>query len=178
MSNFGDVSGDTTQLRQFIISANQFRKGTTAPTDVLIGTTPEVFALHFDATNELVTADVMMPRDVDFSVDPKLVLVVALSTSETDADTLDLTCDYTMVKATESFAKTSTQVTGQTTVTTANGLTAGTCYQITFSFARADANNPFDANVKSSVFEIHLTNTDEVGEFDLISACFAYEGIS
>jgi len=176
MTLFGAVSSALSIDSQYIMNVESFTMGATAPTTVTIGSTPTTKALHFDATNELVTSNVMTPRNVDFSANPQLILLGALSAVESNNDTLDWTCDYIMVKENELFTKTSTQITAQTTVTTGLGLGIGTLYRSTFTFDRTDATNPWDTAVRSTIFELHLTNITNVGEFDLVSACFAYDG--
>ena len=52
-NTFGQVPSNQALRHQVIISADQFRKGATAPTDVTIGTTPTISAQRFAAVNEL-----------------------------------------------------------------------------------------------------------------------------
>jgi hypothetical protein len=179
MSNFGDVTGDTTLTRSIHISGNQFRNGAAAPTDVIIGTSPEIPALHFDATGELVSAYVSLPPNMDRTKDLILRLHFSLSATETDADTLDFTCDYTAPLANstgDGIERTSTQVTGQTTVTTANGLAIGDMYTMDITFPFGDATNPL-ASAIALAFELHLTNVTEVGEIDLVDGLLIYEAL-
>ena len=180
MSNFGDVAGNTALTRSIHVSGNQFRSGATAPTDVTIGTTPTVPALHFDATNELVSVYASLPVNMDRTKDLIARLQFSLSATETDADTLDFTCDYTAVLGNstgDGVARTSTQVTGQVTVTTANGLAIGDLYTMDITFPFADATNPL-ASAIAIAFEMHLTNVTEVGEIDLLDGDLIYEALS
>jgi len=176
MATFGSVTSNTSILRQFIITANQFRKGGTAPTDATIGTTPTVSALLFNATNELASTYIILPLEMDKTVNFSLVLTCSLSATETNDDTLDITCDYTAsIRNTtgSGVAKTSTQITSSTVVTTGNGLAIGDIYEATLAFPAADATNP-TASANAIAIEIHLTNTDEVGEIHLLGACLNY----
>ncbi len=162
-------------LRAIILTLQDFRKGTTAPTDVTIGTTPTVPALHFDATNELLTVQAAMPPDWDHG-DLILELEVVLSAAETNGDTLDLTVDYvaTIPQSTgEGPGKASTQLTPSLTVTTANGLAIGDQYAMQIVISAADATNPL-ADVGTIALEFHLTNITGVEEFNFIAGCIVY----
>ena len=179
MSNAGDVTGNTTLTRSIHLSGEQFRVGGTAPTSVTIGTSPEIPAHHFDATAELVSLYSALPQNIDRTKDVILRLHFSLSATETDADTLDFTCDYTAPLANSTgngIAKTSTQVTGQTTVTTANGLAIGDMYTMDITFPFADATNPL-ASAIGLVFELHLTNLTGVAEIDLVDGDLIYEAL-
>ena len=75
------------------------------------------------------------------------------------------------------LTKTSTQITGQTTVTTAAGLAIADVYTLTFTLDVGDTENPITAATNSVCCEFHLTNTTGVGAIHLVSGCFAYESI-
>ena len=161
--------------RFLYLGGSQFRKGATAPTDVTLGSSPTIQALHFDATNELVTADIVITPDYVQGTDLTLGLSIALSAGEINLDTLDLTIDYVAYEPGDDMtALASTQLTPSMTVTTAEGLGAGTQYVFTATIDAADATNPIGAATVGLVFEIHLTNTGGVGEFDLIDGRVAY----
>jgi len=174
-STFGAVNSSQVLNRQLVITGSQFRKGASAPTDATIGSTPTTGVLLFDATGELVSVSIPIPFDMDLAVNPTLVLFISLSATETNADTLDLTMDYSAVNATQLYTKTSTQITSQTTVTTGNGLAIATSYTNTFTFNVADATNPIGATTNTLQVEFHLTNTTGVGEFHLVSGRLAYQ---
>ena len=175
--NFGEILSSQALSEQIIITANQFRNGAVAPSDVTIGTTPTVDALQFAAINELVSTFFPLPFNMDRTIDPQLVLIWSLSAVENNADTLDVTLDYTApidLSTGNGIAKASTQLTDAVTVTTANGLAIGDTYSQSFSFAVGDATNPLASAIGLAV-EFHLTNVTGVGEADLIGACLAYE---
>jgi hypothetical protein len=175
MVAFNDVAGDTALRRQIILTANQFRKGVTAPSDVTIGSTPTIPAQQFAATNELVSLFQAMPFNWDKG-DVDLVLIWSLAAVETNGDQLSTTLDYTAPIALSTgngLAKTSTQLTNDLTVTTANGLAIGDVYSQTFTLSAADGDNPL-ANAIGIAIEIHLTNTVGVALVDLIGACISY----
>jgi hypothetical protein len=114
---------------------------------------------------------------MDRTIDPALVLIWSLAQTETNADELSLTIDYTApidLSTGSGIAKTSTQLTNNLPVTTANGLAIGDIYAQTISFAVGDATNPL-ANAIGLAIEFHLTNTTGVGTVDLIGACLGYE---
>ena len=175
--NFGEILSSQALSEQIIITANQFRNGAVAPSDVTIGATPTVDALQFSATNQLVSTFFPLPFNMDRTIDPALVLIWSLSAVENNADTLDVTLDYTApidLSTGSGIAKASTQLTDALTVTTANGLAIGDIYSQSFSFAVGDATNPLASAIGLAV-EFHLTNITGVGEADLIGACLAYE---
>ncbi len=177
MTAFGAIVSSQVLSEQIIITAEQFRSGVTAPTVVTIGTTPTVDALHFDATAELVSTFFPLPFNMDRTVNPQLVLIWSLSATEVNADTLDITLDYTApidLSTGNGIAKASTQLTDSLSVTTANGLAIGDIYSQSFAFAVGDATNPLTSAIGLAI-EFHLTNLTGVGEADLIGACFAYE---
>ncbi len=178
-ADFGDVAGNTALTRTLTLQASDLGKGVTAPTDVSIGTTPAVPAVLFDAVAETANVNITLPADLDVAVDMTLVLVVALSSTETNGDTLDWTCDYvTSAENTtgDGPAKTSTQVTGSTTVTTGNGLAIGDVYTVTLTFDNADATNPVDGTTTVLNAEVHLTNVTGVADIHVLGAELNYEG--
>lgn len=178
MANFGEVNTSTTLIRQVSISLADIQKGGTAPTDATINTTPTIPALLFDATNELANIVSKVPKEgSDFTSNPELHLFFALVNSQTNGETLDMTMDYVTGKIGDNMAsKTSTQVTAQTTVTTANGLAAGNFYEIQFTMTAGDANNPFDSDSDYFSGEFHLTNVTGVAAIHMLSGHLEYEG--
>jgi hypothetical protein len=164
--------------RQIVLTIDNFRKGASAPTDVTIGTTPTVPGLRFAATNELLSALIMLPFNVDTTVPIEIIFIWSLVSSETNSDTLDVTMDYNIIKAAstgDGLAKTSTQLTETTTVTTANGLAAGDIYAMIFSLDPDDADNPIEESSSGVAVEIHLTNITGVASADLVAACVNYK---
>lgn len=175
---FGNVASNVALSRSLTLQASDFGRGVTAPTDATIGTTPTVQVVLFDAILELANVNITLPVDVDPSVDMQLVLVVALSATETNGDTLDWTCDYVTNSQNttgDGPAKTSTQITASTTVTTGNGLAIGDVYTVTLTFDSGDATNPVDGTTTALNAEIHLTNVTGVGEIHVIGADLNYE---
>ena len=182
MAKSGQVLSDQDLVRIIQIDGNNFRKGVTAPTDVTIGTTPTIPALHFDATAELASLFKGMSPDWDKTQDCQLLLLWSLADTEVNAETLDITCDYVATKQNTTgagIAKTSTQVTGQVTVTTANGLAVGDLYIMSITLAQADATNGFGAGDDTVGFavEIHLTNLTGVAQVDLIRGAIQYKAL-
>jgi len=176
MSEFGEVLTNQSLSRQLIYPVVNFRKGVTAPSDATQGTTPTVPTLRFTAVAELASIGITMPSDWDETKDLDLIFDGALVVGQTNLDTWDWTIDYIFSEDpanNNSLLKTSTQVTGQATVTTANGLAAGDVYRIIVPVSAVDANNPF-ANATSMAFECHLTNVTGVGDIDVISLCMRY----
>ncbi len=176
---FGGVTNTQLLTRAQSIQASDLGKGVTAPTDASIGTTPVVPALLFDAVAETANVNITLPSDADRSVDMRLILVVALSSVQTNADTLDWTCDYvTSAENTtgDGPAKTSTQITATTTVTTGNGLAIGDVYTVVLTFPNGDATNPVNAAATILSAEIHMTNVTGVADIHVLGAQLAYEG--
>lgn len=178
MTAFGDVVGNTTLTRSVPVRGSQFRKGASAPTDATIGTTPTIGVLLFDATAETGSVFVEPPADWDRSQDCTLRLICALVNTETDADTLDWTLDYTVplsLSTGDGVGRTSTSLTNSVSVTTANGLAVDDVYVASFTLASADATNPFSAsNSVGFALEIHLTNITGVIAIHLIEAVLDY----
>lgn len=178
MVDFGAIQSDTAVIRDIVIPTETIGMGAIAPTAADIGTTPTVPALHFSATSEIAGVQVVMPIEWD-NGDITLQLTWALSATETNGDTLDITVDYvaTIIGTTGAGpAKTSTQVTGQVTVTTGAGLAIGDLYRMEVAIPAADGTNPL-ANAQFLAIEWHLTNTDEVGEADLVGAHVQYTAL-
>lgn len=164
-------------LRTLHLSGDQFRKGATAPTDVTIGTTPTIPALHFDATGELASLYHSLPNDADLTQDIILRLQFSLSAVEVNLDTCDFSCDYTAptLAGGAGIAKASTNITGQFTAVTGR-LAIGDMYVMDLTFTAGDATNPL-ASALGIAFEIHLTNTTGVGEVDLVDGDFIYTAL-
>jgi len=175
MAEFGEVSTNTVLSRQFILPVENLRMGLTAPSQNLRGTTPSVPALTFANVNELASTGLTMPLDWDQGTF-NLILEWALNTGEVNNDTLDVTVNYILwesVGGNNSILKTSTSLTPQITVTTANGLASGDVYRMSMTMLSGDANNP-TGNASGFSFEVSLTNTTGVGTADLISVCISY----
>ncbi len=181
MSTFGEVLSNTPLTRQLIVALAELGMGPTAPTEVDVGTTPQVEGLLFNAVGETVSMFVQMPTNWDRTVDVELVLAIELADAEVNGDVLDLVIDYVVPIRNSSgngIAKTSTQITPTLTVTTANGLVAGDAYEVRATFASGDATNPFtDANAVGFGIDPHLGNLIGVGAFHLFSACIVYEAL-
>jgi len=176
-SKFGEINSSTVITRAINISGENLRNGVTAPSSNLRGTTPSVPVLTFANTNELASATINMPTNWN-NGDVTLIIDWALNTGETNADTLDVTIDYVawqLPPGSSSILKTSTQVTGQITATTANGLASGDMYRMSITILAADATNPL-ASAVSIALELHLTNTTGVGSADILGALIQYEG--
>lgn len=179
MTRHGDVPSDTLLQRQIILTGDQFRNGVTAPTAETVGTTPTIPVLRFDAIAELVSIFEAMPFNWDKTVDVQLVLIWSLVNAQSNGETLDVTMDYTAPQdnATgEGIAKTSTQVTGQVTVTTANGLAVGDLYTMTINLDRNDGDNPF-SSADFMAMEFHLTNLTGVAAAHLVSGCINWRAL-
>jgi len=175
-ATWGAVNSSTTLTRSSRVSGSQFRKGASAPTDATSGTTPTIPVLLFDAIGELVSLYIPFPTNMDKTATMTLRLFVALSTTESDSDTLDLTTDYTAplsLSGSNGVGKASTQITDSLTVTTANGLASGDMYELDIAFAPGDATNP-TASANGLALEFHLTNVTNVGEFHLVGGEFIY----
>jgi len=176
MALFRDVPGNTNLNRQFIIPVENLRKGVTAPTDNLRGTTPSVPVITFTATNELAGSAFTMPIDWDNGTF-EIIYEWALAAVQLNNDTLDVTTNYIAWENEDnsgnSILKTSTALTSQITVTTAKGLAIGDVYRMRDTVPAADANNPL-ANVNGFAFELNLTNVTGVASADLISVCISY----
>jgi len=177
MSQFGEVSSNQVLIRSTSRSADDFRRGATAPTDVTLGTTPTIGAALFDATNELASVYIPLPDDTDVTADVILRLEFSLSSVQLNGDTCDFTCDYTAptLATAEGVAKASTQVTGQFTAVTGR-LAIGDIYEMDITFPFADATNPL-ANALGLAMEIHMTNVTGVADIILFGGELRYEAI-
>lgn len=165
--------------RTLHISGANFGKGSTAPTDVLLGTSPEVPALLFDAVAETASVYQSFLADTDRSQDLTLRIQFALVNAETNGDALSATLDYVVpvVGVTGSGpTKTSTQVLATKTVTTGEGLAVGDVYEIEFPISAADATNPTAAGA-GIAWEFHLTNTTGVAAVHVLDADLDYKAL-
>lgn len=176
MATFGAVTSSTSLQRHISFGAAQLKKGATAPTDATVNTTPTVYALLFAATNELVSTYVAFPDDMDRTVNCTIHLEWALVSAQTNGDTCDWTIDYIAPRENSTgngLAKTSTQITGTTTVTTGNGLAVGDVYTTSLTVSAGDATNP-TANANGLYAELHLTDTTGVASAHLFSVHLLY----
>ncbi len=182
MTAFGAVNTGTALTRSVILTIDDYRKGATGPSDVTIGLTPTIPALHFNATNELLSVHSVMPVDWDKDVNASIDFVWSLSTGQSNNDVLSITIDYVAIQKEISgagIAKTSTQLLLTTTVTTANGLAIGDIYTMSATLDKDDANNGFSGGDGTTgfCFEFHLTNITGVTEADFIAGCVNYEAL-
>lgn len=152
------------------------RMGVTAPTQNLRGTTPSIPVLTFGNVNELAGTAFTMPLDWD-NGDFGLIFEWALVNAQVNNDTLDITVNYIAWENApdtgNSILKTSTQLTPQVTVTTADGLSIGDVYRMSDNVLAADVDNPL-VDAKGFSFELNLTNVAGVASADLISVCISY----
>lgn len=169
MVTLGAVPANTVLTGRQVLNLFNFRQGATAPTDVEIGTSPVSPGFRFSAVGELISICQTMPVIWDRG-DVVVGLIWSLVNGQTDGDLLSVTMDYIAPRVQvpgEGLIKSSTQLTDDLAVTTADGLAVGELYVQTFALLAADATNPL-ANADAIVFEIHLTNIDEVSDIDLV----------
>jgi hypothetical protein len=167
-----------TRTARFGVS--NLQKGATAPTDVLIGTTPSVGALLFDAVAELVSFNFIPPEDMDLTVDFTIDIHFALITGQTNLDVAAGTIDYIAYDSAnnEVLTKTSTQITATETITTAGGVAQDTSYVMQFTVDVSDATNPIDSLVNGQAdFEFHLTNVSPVTGIHVTGAHVIYTAL-
>ncbi len=177
MGDFGDITADETLLGLIGVSASEMGRGGTAPADVTIGTTPAVPALRFSATNQTIDFSFIIRQDWDFSVNPSFALLCNLVTNETNLDQINWTFDYVVTRpgtTGNNLAKTSTQLTWSTVLTTALGLTAPDQYVSIVTIDRDDASNPIASGAVQIGGALHLTNTDDVSSIDVSAAELVY----
>jgi len=165
--------------RNHVFTLQNLRKGATAPVDSTLGTTPTIPTLYFSATNELVSGYITMHEAWDKNYDLELELFWALASAQTNGDALSLTLDYVVTKhdtTGQGPAKTSTQLTLDHTMTTAEGLAVGDMHPTIFVLPANDANNGFAAGDHSMGvgFEVHLTNVVGVADIHLLGGHLNY----
>ena len=178
MGIFGDVAANTVLNGLKDVGALNIGLGGTAPTRVSIGTSPEVPALLFDATNENAEMSIVIPTDFDFTQDPTFALLCNLSNVQNNLDSLDWTMNYNVSRAGETgqgLDKTSTPVTWSTSITTALGLAVNDQYISVVTLDRTDATNPIASGATQIGIEIHLTNIVDVVAIKVSAAQFAYK---
>ena len=159
------------------VNSTQWRKGTTAPTETTIGTTPETRVLLFDATNEVAGVYFNFPDDMDLTQDARFDIDWSLVSAETNGDELSVTMDYVVVQENTTgggLDKTSTQVLATRAVTTANGLAINDVYILQFPIDAGDASNPFTDATGMSL-DLHLTNVTEVASMHVFSGHLHYK---
>lgn len=183
MTLFGQVNTSTVLQRSIILTIDDFRKGATAPADATIGTTPTIPALLFNATNELLSAHVVMPINWDKDVDISLDFVWSLSSGQTNNDVLSITVDYVTIRKNTTGAgigKTSTQNTPTLAITTENGLAIGDIYTMSTTLSGANGDNGYSGGDNSTgfCFEFHLTNLTGVVDIHFISGCINFTALN
>lgn len=166
-----DLFLDFNLNRHISIPIANLRKGSTAPNEVLRGTSPSVPALNFSSTAELVSTAFTIPENYAGG-DVTIHLKWALSQVQLSLDKLDVTMDYITVATLDNILKTSTMLARQTTVVSPK-LAIGDVYEMEFTLGQFTAANTIGAG-KKIIFEIHLTNTTGVAEADLIEAHAEY----
>jgi len=177
MSKFGEVSSNNVNSRNIIVPARAWTVGASAPTTQQRGSTPAIDTWGFSDVADSLLTYYAFPDDMELGVNCTLRMHCALAVTELNNDTLDLTLDYNIPQAPGSgagLAKASTQVTGTTTVTTANGLAADDCYDLDFTLAFGDATNPFSGG-SAFAFEFTFTNVTGVGRFNFLGSTLIYE---
>ncbi len=181
--NFGILQDIFSSLENSVVlTIDDFRKGAIGPTDVTLGNTPTIPALHFDATNELLAVHVIMPTDWDKSVDCKLALLFSLASTQLNGDVLDIILDYVTPEVDTTgagFSKTSTQLTPSLVMTTANGLAVDDLHEMFISLDKDDVNNGYIVgdNHVGFCFEFHLANLVGVVDINFVAGELIYEAI-
>jgi len=176
---FGAIGSDQVLTRAINFSGAQFGKGGTAPTDVLLGTSPEVPALLFDAIAETASVYTAFLPDMDLSQDITIRFQFALVNTQINGDVLSLTIDYVVPIAGTTASgptKTSTQLTPTRTITTGEGLAVADVYEITATILAGDATNPLSGGVGIAI-EIHLTNLTDVAAIHVLDADIEYTAL-
>ena len=154
----------------------------TNSTDGTVGTTPTIDVTLLNATTELLSMYVHMPKDWDKDTDIDIELAWSLAQGETTADTLSLTCDYVMTKKEttgEGLAATSDTTTTTVDATTAFGVAQGDIYTTTFTLDKDDANNgwAFGDKTVGIGFEVHMTNITEVVDINFVGGTLNYTAL-
>ena len=180
MTLFGVVDTEQQLIRSIILTIDDYRKGSTGPSDAPTGDTPTIPLLLFNATNELLSLHVVMPTNWDKDQDCTLDFVWSLASNQTNNDVLSVTVDYVAIQKETTgagIAKTSTQLTPTLTVTTANGLATGDIYTMAATLAAADGSNGFTGGDKTTgfYFEFHLTNLTGVADIHFVGGCINYK---
>ncbi len=176
---FGTVNSNQGLTKALNFSGAQLGKGSTAPTDVLIGTSPEVPALLFDATNETASIYTSFFPDMDLSEDMRIRVQFALVNTQVNGDAVDLTFDYIVPVAGitgSGITKASTQVTASKTITTGEGLAVDDLYEVIATLPAADATNPITGGSALSL-EMHLTNVSGVAAMHVLDADLEYTAL-
>lgn len=122
---------DTRLVKTYQFEVGTFKKGNIAPTEVLVGSSPEVRGLLFDATNEKASFTFMTPLDAASNADFQMMFMCAIAAGKTESagDLINLKVDYRVnfpANATPTkLDSTGASVTTQTTSTTAPFNTLG-----------------------------------------------------
>ncbi len=176
---FGAINSNQVLIRAINFSGAQFGKGGTAPTDVTIGTSPEVPALLFDAVAETASVYTSFLPDMDLSQDMTFRIQFSLVNVQVNDDQLALTIDYVVPVALVTASgpnKTSTQLTPTRNVTTGEGLAVNDVYEITGTISAGDGSNPLAGGAGIAI-EIHLTNLTGVAAIHIIDADLQYTAL-
>jgi hypothetical protein len=83
-------------VKTYQFEVDTFKKGTTAPTEVTIGSTPEVRGLRFNATNQKASFTFMTPLDAKPNCDFQMMFMVAIPEGVTAVvgDLINLRVDF------------------------------------------------------------------------------------
>jgi len=168
------------RTRSIALKHNDFKLTNTDAATV--GTTPTIDVTLLNATGDLASMYVHMPKDWDKDNDITIDLTWSLVSTEVNNDTLSLTCDYVAIKKETTGAglgKTNTSITTTVDATTAFGLAVGDIYTSTFTLSRNDSNNGFIFADKTIgiAFEVHMTNVTEVASIHLVGGSLNYTSL-
>ena len=180
MTDFGAVLSSVPLIRgPGHVGVEGFRKGSTAPTDVLVGTTPSTPALLFDATAELVSGSFELPVNYAGG-DVTFILYGALVNVQLNGDVWSWNVDYLAVTpgtTGEGITKASTNLTPSRTITTGEGLAVDDVYDLVITFSAADGTNPLSTAVKLIVFEMGLANLTGVAAIHALHAVVEFDAL-
>ncbi len=181
MTTFGAIPSDIALTRSIDFDATEIGKGSTAPTDVVVGTSPEVSALLFDATAETGMVLASLLPEMDLNINFTVHFLWALVNTEVNEDQLDLTLDYIVFQENVTGAgltKTSTQILATQQVTTNGGLAIGDVYDLDVTLVFDDATNPLNVtDAAGIVIEFHLTNLTEIAAIHLLDVDIEYTAL-
>lgn len=116
---------DEALIKTYQFEVDTFKKGQTAPDEVLIGTAPQVRGLLFDATNQKIFFTFMTPLDAKPDCDFQMMFMCAIPSGKTETvgDLINLRVDY-RVNFPASFSPTKLDSTGATVTTQTTSTTA------------------------------------------------------
>jgi hypothetical protein len=180
MAEFGEVPSDLPLIRESIINGRNLGKGSSEPTNEIVGITPVIRWDNPQIQNKTANGHFDFPVDMNRDIDFSIHFIWALTDAESDGDVLNFNFDYTVyiVEGTD-LNNTPTTADDPATAVSTGALAAGDVYESVFAIDAQDATNPTTA-AQGLGFEISfptLTDANKLEGVDIISVHMHYTAL-